>query len=293
MGAVAERQTGAVRRAARQGPRPPSRVRTWLTNLAGLLGLLVVWELVVQIAQVPRHILPAPSSVVQALWAGFAVDPTARGGYYRHIAQTLFETFVGFFFGSALGIGLGVAISQFRSVERFLMPYVVAFQSLPKVAVAPLFLIWFGIDWQSKMAIVILITFFPVLVNSIAGMSSVEESKIDLLRSLGATRRQIFTKVVFPSALPFIFAGLEMAAVFSLVGALVGEFIGGTAGLGILLLNRQAALDTAGVFAVFIILSLLGIILSQLVQLAKKKLLFWAPSAQRGRARAVRGPISA
>ena len=143
------------------------------------------------------------------------------------------------------------------------------------------------------MAIVILITFFPVLVNAIAGMNSVEESKIDLLRSLGANRRQIFTKVVFPSALPFIFAGLEMAAVFSLVGALVGEFIGGTAGLGILLLNRQSALDTAGVFAVYIILSALGIALSQLVQLAKRKLLFWAPSAQRERTRSVRGPISA
>jgi NitT/TauT family transport system permease protein len=264
-----------------------------VTDLLVLVALIAAWEAAVRLGEIPRWFLPAPSEIALALWRGFAVGLESRGGYVTHIRQTVFETFVGFFFGSALGILLGMLISQFKVAERLLLPYILAFQSLPKVAVAPLFLIWFGIGDESKLAIVILITFFPVLVNSIAGFSSVEQSRIDLLRSLAATRQQIFRKVLFPSALPFIFAGLEMAAVFSLVGALVGEFMGGTAGLGILLIQRQVALDTAGVFAIFFILSLLGIVLTFIVQFVRNRLLFWAPSGKRTRSRTVRGPISA
>ncbi|MCC7107502.1 MAG: ABC transporter permease [Chloroflexi bacterium] len=268
-------------------------LRGKVTDILVLAALLIAWEAAVRLGEIPRWFLPAPSEIALALWRGFAIGIESRGGYIVHIRQTVYETFVGFCLGSSLGILLGMLISQFKVARRLLLPYILAFQSLPKVAVAPLFLIWFGIGDESKLAVVILITFFPVLVNSIAGFSSVEQSRIDLLRSLAATRSQIFRKVVFPSALPFIFAGLEMAAVFSLVGALVGEFMGGTAGLGILLIQRQVALDTAGVFAVFCILSLLGIVLTSIVQFARDRLLFWAPSSKRARTRTVRGPISA
>lgn len=247
------------------------------SSLILLVALLVFWEVGVRVFNVPKFLIPPFSDVMAALWRGLATGPMAKDGLWFHTAITLSEILLGFFIGSAIGLTLGVAISQMERVEAVLQPYVAAFQSLPKVAVAPIIVMWLGFGISSKVAIVCMLTFFPVLVTSIAGFKAIEPDRIDLLRSLSATRWQIFTKAKLPSALPYIFAGLDMAAAFAVVGAIVGEFVGAQAGLGVLILQMDAQMDTGGSFSVFIVLSLIGIAVSKLLRLVQRRVLHWMP----------------
>jgi NitT/TauT family transport system permease protein len=161
-------------------------------------------------------------------------------------------------------------------VEATLRIYIVAIQSLPKIALAPIIVLWFGFGLTSKVVIICLLTFFPLLVTSMAGFKAVDVERLELMRSLGANSWQVFWKVRLPSALPYIFAGLDMAAVFAVVGAVVGEFVGAQRGLGTLILSMNSQMDTAGTFSVFIILALVGIILHKSLRIVEKRLLFWS-----------------
>jgi NitT/TauT family transport system permease protein len=260
---------------------PPMPRRRLLATPVGSIVLLIVllctWELVVRFFAVPKFVLPPVSDVGIALWHGVATSPLAKDGYWYHSFVTLSEIVLGFSIGSAIGLALAIMLSEFKTLDRLLRPYVAAFQSLPKVAVAPIIVTWLGFGIGSKVVIVCLITFFPVLVTSVAGFKAIDVDRIDLLRSLSATRWQIFTKVKLPGALPYIFAGLDMAAAFSVVGAIVGEFVGAQAGLGVLILQSEAQLDTGGSFAVFVILSLLGIAFTSLIRLVRRRMLAWMP----------------
>jgi len=263
-------------------PQRPSRLRLALqsnktSSLLLLVVLLAAWEGGVRLFNVPKFLIPPFSDVVVALWRGLATDLWAKDGLWFHTAITLVEILLGFFIGSAIGLALGVAISQMERVEAILQPYVAAFQSLPKVAVAPIIVMWLGFGIGSKVAIVCMLTFFPVLVTSIAGFKAIDPDRIDLLRSLSATRWQIFRKAKFPSALPYIFAGLDMAAAFAVVGAIVGEFVGAQAGLGVLILQMDAQMDTGGSFSVFIVLSVIGIVLTSLLRVVQRRVLHWMP----------------
>ena len=244
-----------------------------------LIAVLGVWEAVVVQFHIPSYILPRFSTVAVALWDGLDAKLMARDGYWLHSGVTLAEVLLGFLIGSAIGLLLGVIIAQSRLLEATIRPYVTAFQSLPKVAVAPLIVLWFGYNMSSKVIIVCLLTFFPLLVTSLAGFKSVDNDRIDLLRSLSASPWQIFWKVRFPSALPYIFAGLDIAIVFAVVGAIVGEFVGAQLGLGVLIMQMNASMDVAGSFSVFILLALVGIALSQILRMIERRVLFWAPSA--------------
>jgi NitT/TauT family transport system permease protein len=258
---------------------PPRRWRM-SNGVASLLLLIVVlsaWEFGVRIFNVPKFLLPPVSDVLLALFRGLATSPLAKDGLWLHGFVTLSEIVLGFFLGSAIGLLLAIVISESEFVDALLRPYIAALQSLPKVAVAPIIVTWLGFGMGSKVAIVCLITFFPVLVTSLAGFKAIDLDRIDLLRSLSATRWQIFIKVKFPGALPYIFAGLDMAAAFSVVGAVVGEFVGAQAGLGVLILQREAQLDTAGSFAVFVVLSVLGIALTALLRALRRRVLAWMP----------------
>ena len=248
--------------------------------LSPVLFLLVVagWGELVRVFKIASYILPAPSHIAWALGNGLNAGPFARDGYWLHAGVTLSEILLGFFIGSSVGLLLGMLISQVRLLECTLRPYIIAFQSLPKVAVAPVIVLWFGFGMSSKVVIVCLLTFFPLLVTSMAGFKSVELERIDLLRSLAATPWQIFWKVKFPSALPYIFAGLEMATVFAVVGAIVGEFVGAQRGLGVLILQMNFAMDIAGTFSVFVVLSVIGVGMYLTLQRVKHRVLFWAPS---------------
>jgi len=232
---------------------------------------VTLWEWVVRAWNVPNFLVPAPSTVAGALGRG-----VRTGLYLTNFWITLFEALVGFVIAAVAGIVLGAIIAQFRLVERTFYPYLVALQTLPKIAIAPLVIVWFGFGISSKVIIAGMVAFFPVLVNVIVGLKTVDAAKLDLMRSLRATRWQTFRLVTFPNALPFVFAGLDIAIVFSVLGAIVGEFVGSQKGLGNLILQFNFSLDVAGVFAVLILLSVMGVVLHLVMQAVQRHVIFWA-----------------
>jgi NitT/TauT family transport system permease protein len=229
------------------------------------------WEWVVRQWSVPAFIAPAPSAVARSLAAGIR-----SGVYLEHLWVTLGETLAGFAIAAVAGIALGAIIAQFRLLERTVYPYLVALQTLPKIAIAPLIIVWAGFGLSSKVIIAALVAFFPVLVNVIVGLKTIDQGKLELMRSLRASRWQTFRLVTFPNALPFVFAGLDIAVVFSVLGAIVGEFVGAQQGLGNLILQFNVSLDIAGVFAVLILLAALGIALHLIMQAIERRVIFWA-----------------
>jgi NitT/TauT family transport system permease protein len=195
---------------------------------------------------------------------------------------TLTETLLGFAFGSLLAFALGIAVALSRRTEYFLYPFIVMFQAMPKVALAPLIIIWFGLGLTSKVVSAALVAFFPLMVNTIVGLRSADEDRINLMRSLAATRGQIFWMLQLPNAMPYIFAGLEIAMIFALIGAIVAEFVGAQSGLGMLMQSMNFTMDVAGQFSVLLILSVLGLLLNTLVNQVRRRVLFWDPSQKLG-----------
>jgi len=238
-----------------------------------LLFIAVIggWEAAIRLLEIPSYVVPAPSAIWQSLVRGISGGLLIVNGLV-----TLSEALLGFLGASVLAIFLGSIIAQSRFVERVIYPYLVAIQTTPKVAIAPLFIIWFGFGISSKVIIAGIIAFFPVLVNVITGLRSTDPQRIELMRSLRASRWQIFKMVMLPSALPMIFAGLQVAVIFSLLGAIVGEFVGSRQGLGNLIMQMNINLDTAGVFAALACLSSIGIALHLIMRWLQQKLLFWA-----------------
>lgn len=230
-----------------------------------------LWEVLIPALNVSKIIMVPPSAIVGALGE---LLPSPR--FWEHLRVTLYETFAGYALGVFAALVLGTLISQFRLVEKTFYPYVVAFQAVPKTAIAPLFVIWFGFGETSKVVIAALVAFFPMLVNVIEGLESADGEKIDMLRVVGASRWQVFRMVQLPNALPFIFAGLDIGIVFALLGAIVGEFVGAQRGLGYLILQFQTTLDIAGFMAVLIVLALLGLGAHFLVQAIQRRVVFWA-----------------
>ena len=247
-----------------------------LTPWIGLVILLSLWTGSVRAFAIPSYILPTPAAVLSALWSGIAVSPTNALGYYIPLWSTLSNAAIGFFIGVALGLVLGSLMAESRIVERLLMPYAFALQSLPKVAIAPLVVIWFGFGDGSKIAIAALLAFFPVLINSFTGLRAIEPERIDLMRSLSATRFETYRIVKLPNAAPFIFAGLDMAVVYALLGTIVAEFLGAQRGMGVVITQAQAVSDVAGVFAALAILGVCGIVLHGLVRWLERSVVHWA-----------------
>lgn len=239
--------------------------------LVGGVVLFTAWELLPRLFNIPSLLLPPPSSIFRSLWVLYD-----RGLLVGNFVVTLIEAMGGFAIGSLLGVVFAFLVTRSTLLERMLLPYLIGLQALPKVALAPLVVVWIGIGIESKIAIAAIISFFPVLINAIVGFSTVESEKIDLMRSLCASAWQQFTIVIFPNSLPFIFAGLNVAIVLSITGALVGEFIGADRGLGNLLLQLNFNMDISGMFAVLVVLALLGIILYALVRVLHSRIVFWA-----------------
>ena len=235
------------------------------------VAVVALWEAVVHVFAVPSFIAPAPSAIVASLHGGLVSHL-----YLEHFWVTLGEALLGFLIAAVAGIALGAVIAQFRIVERTFYPYLVALQTLPKIAVAPLVVVWFGFGLSSKIVIAATVAFFPVLVNVIVGLKTIDAGKLDLMRSLNATRWQTFRLVKLPNALPFVFAGLDIAIVFSVLGAIVGEFVGAQRGLGNLIMQFNVSLDIAGVFAVLVLLSVMGVVLHLTMQAIQKRVIFWS-----------------
>jgi NitT/TauT family transport system permease protein len=237
------------------------------------IASILLWESVVRVTGVPSFIFPAPSAVFRALWRGLY-----SGLYFYHTGVTLTATVLGFVIGTSMGLLLGALIATYRYVDYFLYPYIVMFQSMPKVALAPIFALWLGLGIESKIFSAAVLCFFPLMVNTVAGLRSADEERVNLMASLGASSWQIFRYLRLPGALPFIMAGLELAVVLSLIGAIVAEFVGAQAGLGTLIQTMNSNMDVSGQFSVLIVLSAIGLTLNRAIKFVRRRVLFWDPS---------------
>jgi NitT/TauT family transport system permease protein len=251
-------------------------LRAVAIKIAQIVAGLVVWHLIIKLFNVDPRIVPAPYEVFVSLYAQIS-----SGWMFDALWLTLQETVIGFVIGSALGIALAVLLSEFRPLRTIFQPYVVALQAVPKVAVAPLFLIWFGFGIESKVALVISIMFFPVLVNTMAGLDSVSEDQLELMRAYRATRWQTLMRLKMYAALPYVFASFEVCLVLSLTAAVIAEMLGSgtTIGLGTLIRIYESRIDTAGIFAVLIVLSVLGVVLHSAVVMTHRYSLSWQRNA--------------
>lgn len=244
--------------------------------IAGLLGGLLLWELAVIILDQPAFILPPPRLVGERFWQ-LVMD----GSLLRHMAVTLGEVLAGLVLGVCAATALGYWLAKSRLVERLLSPFIVASQSVPIVAIAPLLIIWFGPGLLSKLLICALIVFFPVLVNTVVGLRSVPEELAELMRSLQATRWQTALLLEVPAALPVFLGGLRIGATLSVIGAVVGEFVGSDRGLGFLINVGRGQYDTALVFAAVFTLVVMAVSLYGLVVFLENRLLSWRQTPDR------------
>ena len=236
--------------------------------------LFVVWELLARAGYFPRYILPAPTGIA-ARFVQF------KGLIARELLVTMEETLVGFALSVVFGIPLAMALCASRTFNCAVYPLLIGSQVVPKVALAPLFLLWFGFGLTSKALIVFLVAFFPIVVDTIVGLSSTEPGKLYVARAAGATPLQLFWRVRLPNALPAIFGGMKVAITLAVVGAIVGDFIAAENGIGRLLLSANGNMDTELLFAAILALIAAGIVLFLLMEAVEKLALPWHISQRR------------
>lgn len=269
----AARRRYVPRRAPVSNRPPASKKEKWAFRGASLgiaVVVLALWELIPRTGLVSDIVLPPLSEVAVALQS-LLVTPT----FWGHFAVTLREIMGGFIIGTVIGLVGGIALAVWRSVKQVSYPYVVGFQAIPKIVFAPLFIAWFGYGESSKVVMGVAIAFFPVLINTLVGLESVPGDMVKLMRSLRASPLQVFRKVSFPYALPLIFAGIKQALTYAVIGALVGEFVGASAGLGYLLDSYNFQLRIDYVFALIVVLAVIGAGLYFIVEWLDKRLIYW------------------
>jgi NitT/TauT family transport system permease protein len=235
-----------------------------------LVTALLLWGSVIRLTNFPAFILPSPAQVALRF-----LEALFDGSLLRHAGYTLLEVILGLVIGSSLATLLGYLLAKSTTLERLLSPYLVASQAIPTVAIAPLLVIWFGSGMFSKILICALIVFFPVLVNTVVGMRSVPKELRDLMTSLRATRGQVLRHLEIPAALPILFGGLRVGATLSVIGAVVGEFVGADRGLGFVINVGRGQYDTALVFVAIFTLIAMALMLYGLVVWIEKRALSW------------------
>jgi NitT/TauT family transport system permease protein len=265
--------TTATERPAR-GRSGSQAIATALTRFApGLVlfvAVIVLWEIAIDLFKVPLFVLPAPSDIAAALRANASVLASAT-------LVTAKEVLIGFVLAVVVGVALALLIVRFHLLGRALYPLIVLFQTVPKVALAPIFILWFGYDLAPKVLLITVIAFFPVTLGTLAGLQSVEQSFISLMRSVGARNNDIMLHVRIPHALPHLMAGMKVAITFSVIGAIVGEFAGASAGLGYVIQFASTQLDTPMVFAALVVVSIVGVAFYYVIELLEHLLVPWAP----------------
>ncbi len=257
-------QMGPLARYRRLG----GAVTRWLPPLLVMLAILGAWEGYVRLFDVQNWLLPPPSAIGSAIIDDF-------GLLSRHSWVTLEEVLIGFGLAVSSGVLLGVSIAMSRTVERSIYPFVIASQTIPIIVIAPLLLIWVGYGLTPKIIVVGLIAFFPMVVNTVDGLRSVDPDTINLMRTLGANRFQILAKAQMPSAMPFLFSGARVAIAVSVIGAVIGEWVGSSEGLGYLMIRSKPQFLTERVFASIAILSAMGIGLFILVGVVERLAIPW------------------
>ncbi|HKS84749.1 MAG TPA: ABC transporter permease [Pseudolabrys sp.] len=235
-----------------------------------LLALLVVWEVLARWSGIPTWLLPAPSAIAEAMidW---------RGELTLHFFVTLYEVLIGFAISIAVSVPLAVAVVYSPFLQNTIYPILLALQSMPKVAIAPLLVLWIGFGVLPKVIVVFLVCFFPIVVATASGLSAVPPPLLDLIRSLSATQYQTFIKIRFPTAIPHIFVGFKIAITFAVIGGVIGEFVGSDQGLGYLILISTSQSRTPLAFGALLLLTIMSIVLYYAVEVIERLVIPWAP----------------
>jgi NitT/TauT family transport system permease protein len=243
--------------------------------LATVAVAIVLWQVITTAFNVPLFLLPPPSAIATYFAQNFSLFAT-------NSVATITEIGLGFLLSVAIGVPLAVAIVYSSIFERAAYPLIVTSQTVPKVAIAPLVLVWFGFGVWPKVGIVVLISFFPIVINTVVGFKSVPREMIDLVRSMGAKRVEIFRRIMFPNALPSIFSGMKIASTLAVIGAVVAEFVGATMGLGYLITRSGQYVNMKEEFSAVVVLSVLGIAFFYLISLIERMILPWHASLRQG-----------
>ena len=239
-----------------------------LTPLAGVATFLLAWQIFVVTYGVPAYLLPAPAALARAFVVQLAF--LLSNGWV-----TVYEMLAGYALAVGIAIPLAIAITSSKRFNEFVMPTMLFFQIVPKVAIAPLFLVWFGVGATPKILVAFLISFFPIVIDAAVGLRSMSTEMIDLARSMGATRMQVFAQFRLPTSLPYLFSGLKVAATLAIAGTVVGEFVGADKGLGYLLLVTNSNMETALMFATIVALTIIGLVFYYLVEFLEGLLIPW------------------
>lgn len=233
-----------------------------------IMSIIILWQLVVTLGWVERYILPAPTDIINALIENWS-------DIMMHAWVTFFEGMIGLFVAMVLSLIMAVAMDQFPIVKKAIYPTLVISQTIPIIVIAPLLAMWFGFGIAPKIFVVVLVCFFPITINLIEGLQSVDQELIDLVRSMGGKKNQIFKKIKFPFALPYFFTGMKIGATYSIMGAVIGEWLGGKAGLGVYMLRARHAFALDLVFASILVIIVLSIAVFYGIELIQKVMMPW------------------
>jgi len=243
----------------------------WLKPIIFLVFLVVLWDVAIRLFNIPPYQVPKPVDVVVTLWQEWPM-------LLSQAWPTTMATIWGFLLSAAFGIPIAMMIAGSRTVESYVYPLLVFSQSIPKIAIAPLFVVWFGFGVFPKVLSAFLLGFFPVVVSAVQGFKSVEPDMLDLARAMEANRLQIFRMVSFPHALPAIFAGLKVSITLAVVGAVVGEFVGSNSGIGFVLQRSIGNFELPTMFAALVVLALIGVILFWILDVLERVMIPWHAS---------------
>lgn len=253
---------------------PPLLVRWWLKSwhpIVFVVAVVVIWFTVTKLGWVQPYIIPSPAET----WHAFSANTSYL---MQHTWVTTYETLIGFVIAVAIGVFVAVIMVYSQGLEKTLYPVILFAQVIPKIAIAPLFVVWLGFGTSPKILVAVLMAFFPVVISGLAGLRSVDPEILQLTSTMGAGRFKTFLKVRLPASLPELLSGLKVAATLAVTGAVVGEFVGANEGLGYVILQANGNLDTAMLFAALIIMSLMGVLLFALIQISEKFLIPWHAS---------------
>lgn len=266
---------------AAPGPATPSArtkfIRTRLMTLALVVGLLLLIEFASRMGWVSPLVLPAPTEV----W-GAMVDQWTGPRFWDDVWSTLSATVFGFIAAAAIAFAVSAVLVLIRGLEDVVMPIIIAIETMPKIAIAPIIILWLGFGQVGKVVIVVTVTFFPIVINTLQGLRVTSRDELDLLQSLGASRWQLFRYIRIPRSMPYAFAGLRVGAVFALIGAIVAEFVGSENGLGALILSARAQFNVPAAWALLVDLMVIGLIIYAVMWWLERRLLFWSKDLSEG-----------
>ncbi len=251
-----------------QGAKFTAQAMQMVLPLSIVAVFLLIWQVMVQTLKIPEAILPTPLKIIDTIILRYEI-------LFQHTWPTTRECLIGFVLSVGVGVGLGILLALSRLFRTGVYPLIIAFQVVPKVALAPLFIVWFGLGTTSRILLAFVIAFFPMVVNTLAGIQSTDPLMIRMARACNASRWQIFWKIEFPNALPFIFSGLKIGITFAVIGIIVAEFVTAQEGLGYLIVFSEGNVDTPMLMAALTILSVVGVILYAVIVGLQKLIIHW------------------